>query len=281
MFKRQALMALAVASLHIGLAAAQDLPDHLTIATEGAYAPWSFTKPDGSLDGYDIELAKTLCSRMKIKCDVVSQEWKGIIPGLALGKYDAIIAAMGVTEERKKVVAFSAPYAVSPNGFLVSKVGTVTSLPDVGQHYDLTESAAAANQSIEHVRAALKGKVIGVQTGATAAYFVKEYFKGFDIREYPTFDQLSLELASGRIDVAIASATAFKAAIDADKDSNLGMTGPTFKGGVLGKGTTNIALRPADTTLRDAFDKAIAEINQDGTNKALTEKWFGLDISPK
>jgi octopine/nopaline transport system substrate-binding protein len=281
MFKRHAAVAFVLTSLYGSLASAEPLPEHLTIATEGAYAPWNFTKPDGSLDGYDVELAKTLCSRIHVKCDIVSQEWKGIIPGLTLGKYDAIIAAMGVTEERKKVVAFSVPYAVSPNGFLVSKDGAVSTLPGTGQHFDLTESPSESKAAIEQVSTALKGKVIGVQTGATAAYFVKDNFKGYDVREYPTLDQVCLELASGRIDVAVASATAFKAAIDGDKDGKLALAGPTFKGGVLGKGTTNIAMRPSDTALREALDKAIADINKDGTNKALTEKWFGFDISPK
>jgi octopine/nopaline transport system substrate-binding protein len=48
---------------------------------------------------------------------------------------------------------------------------------------------------------------------------------------------------------------------------------------MLGLGTINVALRPADEALRAAFDAAITEINKDGTNKALTEKWFGVDIS--
>jgi octopine/nopaline transport system substrate-binding protein len=56
-------------------------------------------------------------------------------------------------------------------------------------------------------------------------------------------------------------------------------TGPTFAGGVLGLGTTNVALRPGDDALKTAFDAAITAVNTDGTNQALTEKWFGLDIS--
>ena len=62
-------------------------------------------------------------------------------------------------------------------------------------------------------------------------------------------------------------------------DGTLVFTGPTFAGGVLGLGTINVALRPADDALRAAFDAAITDLNRDGTNKALTEKWFGVDIS--
>lgn len=279
MLKRLMLLALAVTPLLIGTATAQNLPAKITIATEGAYPPWNFANADGSLNGYEIDLIKILCERMKVECTTVAQEWNGIIPGLTVGKYDAIIASMGVTEERKKVVAFSKPYAKAPNGFLTTSDNAVKELPNAGQAFDLANSPDEPVAAIEALKAKLDGKVIGVQTGSTAASFTAEYFKGLDVREYPSFEQLGLELTAGRIDLAVANVTAFKAVIDANPPGALVFTGPTFAGGVLGLGTTNVALRPADEALRAAFDTAITAINKDGTNKALTEKWFGVDIS--
>ncbi|TGV15008.1 transporter substrate-binding domain-containing protein [Mesorhizobium sp. M8A.F.Ca.ET.173.01.1.1] len=276
---RRTILALAVMPLLAGTAVAQNLPDHITIATEGAYPPWNYTNSDGSLGGYEIDLTKILCERMKIKCDVVPQEWSGIIPGLTVGKYDAIIASMGVTEERKKVVAFSKPYAKAPNGFLTAGDNALKDLPDAGQSFDLAKSPKDAEAAMEVLKGKLAGKVIGVQTGTTAATFASQYFKNLQIREYPSFEQLGLELTAARIDVAIANVTAFKAVIDANAKGALVFAGPTFAGGVLGLGTTNVALRPKDDALRAAFDGAITEINKDGTNKALTAKWFGVDIS--
>jgi octopine/nopaline transport system substrate-binding protein len=101
MLTRHSLLALALTPFLLAPAFAQTLPDHITIATEGAYPPWNYTAPDNSLIGYEIDLIKILCERMKIRCDVISQDWNGIIPGLTVGKYDAIIASMGVTNERK------------------------------------------------------------------------------------------------------------------------------------------------------------------------------------
>lgn len=279
MFTRRTLMALAVTPLLAGTAIAAGLPDHITIATEGAYPPWNYTNSDNSLGGYEIELTKLLCERMKVKCEVIAQEWSGIIPGLTVGKYDAIIASMGVTEERKKVVAFSKPYAKAPNGFLTTGENALKDLPDAGQSFDLAKSQKDAEAAIDALKTKLAGKVIGVQTGTTAATFASQYFKNLEIREYPSFEQLGLELTAARIDVAIANVTAFKAVIDANPKGALVFTGPTFAGGVLGLGTTNVALRPKDDTLRAAFDEAITALNKDGTNKALTEKWFGVDIS--
>lgn len=278
MLKRRMLIALAITPFLVGVATAQTLPDHITLATEGAYPPWNYTSADGSLTGYEIELTQVLCERIKVKCNLIAQEWNGIIPGLTVGKYDAIIASMGVTDERKKVVAFSKPYAKAPNGFLTAGDNTLKDLPDAGKSFDLANSPKESEAAIEALKAKLAGKVIGVQTGSTAATFAGQAFQGLDIREYPSFEQLGLELTAGRIDLAVANVTAFKAVIDANPAA-LVFTGPTFAGGVLGLGTTNIALRPGDNALREAVDTAITAVNKDGTNKALTEKWFGVDVS--
>jgi octopine/nopaline transport system substrate-binding protein len=279
MNKRQTLLALAALPFLAGAVNAQDLPARISIATEGAYPPWNFTNADGTLAGYEIELIDILCARMKVECEVVSQEWNGIIPGLTAGKYDAIIASMGVTEQRLAVVAFSAPYARAPNGFLTTGENALADLPQSGISFSLADAPAEAEAALATLTAQLAGKAIGVQTGSTAASFAAEYFVGLDLREYPSFEQLGLELTAGRLDLAIANVTAFKAVIDANTPGALVLTGPTFSGGVLGLGTTNVALRQGEDALRDAFDAAIAEINADGTNTALTEKWFGVDIS--
>lgn len=280
MIKKRVLLALAFMPLFAGIASAQALPGEIKIATEGAYPPWNYTNADGSLTGYEIDLTHALCERMKVKCTIVSQEWNGIIPGLTVGKYDAIIASMGVTPERKKVIAFSKSYAKAPNGFLTTSDNDLKSLSDAGHAFDLTDSPADAQAAIDELKLKFKGKVIGVQTGSTASNFVREYFKGMEIRDYPTFEQLALDLANGRLDIGVANVTTFKPVIEANKGV-LVSTGPTFAGGVLGQGTTNIALRQGDDTLRQAFDAAITSVNNDGTNKALTEKWFGVDISTR
>src|SRR5690349_9043349 len=114
------------ATLAMSGAAAQGKKwETVKIATEGAYEPWNFTGAGGKLEGFEIDLANELCTRMKVKCEIVAQDWDGIIPALQAKKYDAIMAGMSITEDRKKTIDFAGPYAAGPNGFLVAKDSTL------------------------------------------------------------------------------------------------------------------------------------------------------------
>ena len=85
--------------------------DKVRIATEGAYPPWNSKSPDGKLIGFEVELANVLCGYMGHECTIVEQDWDGMIPALRMRKYDAIMAGMSITDERKKVITFSQGYA--------------------------------------------------------------------------------------------------------------------------------------------------------------------------
>jgi arginine/ornithine transport system substrate-binding protein len=97
-------------SFACGAAIAKDWSE-VRIGVEGAYPPFSFVNPDGTLGGFDIEIAEALGAAMGAKVTLVAQDWDGIIPALLARKYDAIIASMSITEERKKKVAFSNKYS--------------------------------------------------------------------------------------------------------------------------------------------------------------------------
>ena len=91
-------------------AATDDMPMTVKIATESGFKPFSYTDADGKLIGYEIELVDALCAQMKADCEMISQDWDGLIPGLNAQKFDVIIAGMSITPERQEVVEFSDPY---------------------------------------------------------------------------------------------------------------------------------------------------------------------------
>src|SRR3546814_10671531 len=102
-------------------ALAADIPNPLQIGTEGAYPPVNYIDAEGQVAGFEIDLAKEMCKRMAAECEFVVQAWDGIIPGLLAGKYDAIIASLYITDERKEKIAFSDKYYKVPTRFEIGK----------------------------------------------------------------------------------------------------------------------------------------------------------------
>lgn len=105
---------------YFGAARAEE-PLKLVIGTEGAYPPFNFINPDGSLSGFDVDIARALCDEMKAECTFITQEWDGTIPALQAGKFDAYVSSMSITEERKKQVDFSDKYYNTPPGVAAPK----------------------------------------------------------------------------------------------------------------------------------------------------------------
>ena len=253
----------------------------ITIATEGAFPPYNLTRPDGTLDGYDVELAHYLCDHMKIKCTIVAQAFDGMIPALNAGKFDAIMAGMSATEKRKEVIDFSMSYGSTGQAFAVLKDSDLSSMPLKDALYSLSSNQEGARKAVEELKPLLKGKIIGVQTASIASRFIDEYLKDtVEKREYKTTEQHDLDLIAGRVDVIMASMGYLKTAVEKPTNSDIEIVGPRFQGGFLGAGSS-VGLRKSDPELKALFDDAIAAAKADGTIKRLSEKWFGFDLTPQ
>jgi octopine/nopaline transport system substrate-binding protein len=249
------------------------------IATEGAYPPWNNMTSAGQLEGFELDLAKDLCARMKVECEIVAQEWDGMIPGLQSGKYDVIMAGMSVTDERKQAIDFAGPYALDPSVFSalsdsdLQKAEVPTGLVDLGKAGDQEK------QAIEAMAEALDGMTVGVQVSTIQQNLLQEHMPGITVQTYDKVDSMALDLTSGRIDAMLADKSATQSVIEA-QGGNVKMFGPDFMRGVLGIGV-GAGVRKDDTDLKALFDKAIAEANADGTVGKLSTQWFGVDISIK
>ncbi|PWC11672.1 ABC transporter substrate-binding protein [Brenneria roseae subsp. americana] len=252
------------------------------IATEGAFHPYNFTKPDGTLDGFEIDMYKILCDSMQVKCEIIVQPFTSTIPALNAGKFDAIISGMSATDKRREVIDFSQPYSQTGQTFAVLKSSTLAKeFPDEGKRFSMKpEDEAASVAEIEKLKPLLKGKTIGVQSASIASTFLDKYLKGvMTVREYKTTQEHDLDLKAGRVDLVIASAAYLKGVTEKPGNTDIVTPGPLFIGGILGSGSS-VGLRKSDPELKAMFNAAIEKAKNDGTLKQLSEKWFGMDTSP-
>lgn len=250
------LAAAAVVLLVAAGSASAEEQKTLRVAVEGTYPPFNYVDA-GELKGFDVDIANAICGEVKMKCEFVVQEWDGMIPGLVANKYDAIIASMIITEERKKIVNFSDRYISSP--------ATFTARVD-----ELPESTSPE---------ALTGKTIGVQGGTTHADFLTDKYTGSELRRYTIVDDLNADLVSGRIDYGFVDLALFSdwKSKSADGDCCVTVGDPINDYKAVGEGK-GIAIRKEDEDLLKNVNKAIATILENGTYKTINEKYFPFSI---
>jgi len=227
------------------------------IGVEGAYPPFSYVEPSGELAGFDIDIAKALGEAMGAEVVLVAQDWDGIIPALLAKKYDAIIASMSITEERKQKVAFTNKYYQTPAKFICKK-GTIT----------------------EFSKDALKGKKVGVQRATIHdRYLTDNYGDTVEILRYGTQDEAYLDLTAGRVDLLLADSVALSDGfLKKPEGVDYQFIGPDLSDPKwFGEGA-GIAIRKADTDLVEKFNMAIDKIRSDGTYKAIQDKYFDFNV---
>ena len=263
------------AALMIFFSSAQ--ADSIRIGTEGAYPPWNAKDESGKLIGFEVELANWLCIYMKADCTLVEQDWDGMIPGLIMRKYDAIMAGMSITDERMKTINFSQGYADEVASLAVMKGSSLEGM-DTPKAINLSTGGSDVKNALKTLTAALAGKTIGVQTATIHQNFLESGDVGsVKIRTYKTQVEVNLDLAAGRIDAALAAAVAFTDY--AEKSGKpVVLVGPTFSGGAFGNGV-GVGIRKDDTDLLKKFNKAINTARKNGKISELAIKWFGFDAS--
>ncbi len=247
------VVALALAGSH---AEAKDWKK-IRIGVEGAYPPFSEVGPDGQLKGFDIDIANALCAEIKAECTLVPQDWDGIIPALLARKYDAIIASMSITEDRKKKVAFTKKYYNTPAKFVRKK-----------------------GSGIEISKAGLSGKTVGVQRATIHDNFITgEFGDTVNIKRYATQDEAYLDAVAGRVDLLLADFMAIEEGfLKTDSGKDFEFVGPGYSDPkYFGEGA-GIAIRKQDKDLVEKMNAAIDAIRANGTYEKINGKYFAFDV---
>ena len=226
----------------------------LRVGVEGNYPPFSQMGADGKLTGFDVDIAEAVCAQLKRECQLVQQEFDGMIPALNARKFDMIVASLTITEERKKAVDFSDSYYDVPSRW-IARAGTITD-PSPG---------------------GLKGKTIAVLRNSPRAKYVLDTYKGSEILQVAKETEVYMELVAGRAAIGFGSSVvSSEAFLKKPEGAGFAPVGEPVKLQTSGVG---IAMRQGDTALRDAVNGALRQIRGDGTYNTLQKKYFDFDIS--
>jgi polar amino acid transport system substrate-binding protein len=229
----------------------------IRIASEGARPPYNYLE-NNKLAGFEIDLAHDLCTRMKVSCSFSTQDWDGLIPGLLAHQYDAVMAAMEITDDSRQRITFTKPYIRMPSAFMTLK-----------EHATLDTSPAG-----------LVDKTIGVESGGAHQAYVEDFYKQSEIRTYATLEEAILDLAEGQIDTVIGDKDAITDYMKKRKDAQCCVIvadvphDPAFFGEGIG-----IGLRKEDNKLKAMFEKALDSSVADGTLAKLRAKYFDFDFN--
>lgn len=220
------------------------------------YPPFSSPDSAGNWEGWEIEIIDAICTAADLDCVITPTAWDGIIPALVSGRIDAIMNSMTITADRLQTIDFSDPYYNTP---------TVI----VGQR----------DMEMDATPEGMAGLVLGVQVSTIHQTYAQAYFEGAtELRTYQTQDEANQDLAAGRIDATQADSLALDDFLTTDAGQCCELKGAVAHDeDILGAGV-GAGVRKGDDALREAINRGIAAIVEDGTYDEITSRYFATSI---
>jgi ABC-type amino acid transport substrate-binding protein len=219
----------------------------ILMGSDTSYPPFE-SKEGSKTVGFDVELAEAIAKKLGLELQVISTAWDGIIPGLKANKYDIIMSAMTITEDRKKEINFSDPYIDSNQSIAVVKGSPIKTVAD------------------------LKDKVVGVQIDTTGQFEAEKIEKAGGLKEIQKFDTILVAfeaLEQGKLDAIIN---------DYPVSSYIGKTRGNTE--VVAKIVTDeqygIGINKDNTKLLEKINEALQQVKDDGDYATIYKKWFGV-----
>jgi polar amino acid transport system substrate-binding protein len=223
--------------------------------TEDDYPPFDFTLPDGTLTGFNVDLARAICEEVKVACTVQSRRWDTLISSLDENRGDAIIASLTINNDTRKRVEFTAPYYLTPGRFVTVRTSP---LPDA-------------------IPEVLAGHTIGVERKSAHRAFVETFFPKSIIKTFESAQAARAALRSGEIDTMFGDANTLSFWLNGSDAAGCCM----FKGDAylqpdfFGEGV-GIAVRSGNGNLRRVLDYALAKLAERGVYADLYLKYFPI-----
>jgi len=228
----------------------------VNIFVEAQYRPYEFRDQAGQIVGLDIDLARKMFEEgLGVKCNFTDLDLTGTLGALLTKKTDLVLSGIVITQDRAKRFDMSIPYSEAGVAILVR-----------------------ADETRLHSPEDLSGKVIGTQLGSSSqkaaeafdAQLKAQGKPGYaELKTYERFPTAHQDLLSKRLDAVAQGRPPLKVLIKERPNQ--------FKilGGIGPKAYYGAVVRKGDTALLEFINGQIRKYKQDGTLKALQEKWLG------
>lgn len=237
-------------------------PDLTTIKginflTDSDYPPFNYRDDRGNLVGFNVDLAKAMCSALRVRCRIAARKWSELVPALEAKQADAIVASIAISAANRAKMEFTVPYYRSPARFVVQKKSQI-------------ELATPE---------ALSGKPVAVLKGTAHEAYLKTFFEGSDIRSYDSAAVLREALRTGEVDAFFGDGTASMFWVNGttSRDCCRFLKGAYTESRYFGNGA-GIAVAKGNTVLRDALNYALHRIKVSGAYDRLYRKHFPMDL---
>jgi polar amino acid transport system substrate-binding protein len=242
----------------------------LVEVTDQAYPPFSYIDESGEVVGFDIDISKEIAKRLGVGYKVETPSWEIIVAGNWNGRWDICVCSMTPTKERAEVLSFVNEYYSAPANIVVN--------------VDNNEIKSAAD---------LNGKRVGVQAGTTYEKYVQkelvievpggtakiEYpFSEAAVVPYDSEDTAFQDLALGtgkRLDAIVSGYLTAKERVEKAGDKFKIVGEPLYGEPIW------VAVEKGDPEWEAKIKEIFKAMYEDGTLKAISEKWLGADITSK
>ncbi|HEY1853705.1 MAG TPA: basic amino acid ABC transporter substrate-binding protein [Solirubrobacterales bacterium] len=216
--------------------------EKLTVGSDIPYPPFEQGKK-GSYTGFDVELMEAIGKEINREPEFIDSSFETIFRDVAQGKFEAVMSAATITEEREKVVSFSLPYYLSEQAILVKEGSPITGLAD------------------------LKGKIVAAQQGTTGLELGKEKAEAKELRPYPEGPDADNALKAGTVEAVIIDAPVAKQQAEELGGIEIVEKVPTEE-------TYGIAVAKESTELVEQINEGLTKTIEDGSYAKVYEKWF-------
>ena len=229
---------------------------YFTLGLDADFAPMGFTEDDGTIVGFDIDLANAVAEKMGVKVEVKPIDWDSKAMELSTGKIDVIWNGFSITDERRQEVLFSNPYLSTKQSVIVKAGSDIKTKADLaGKKIALQDSSTSED--------ALKGDA--------ATY---ESIGDENISRFKENSQVLMEVESGRADAAVIDEIFVRYYLQ--KENMLDKFVVLEEG--FDEEDYGVGGRLGDYALMEAINKAIDECKAEGITSEISMKWFGEDL---